>query len=80
MDCQMPEMDGHDATAEIRQRQGTRHHIPIVTMTANAMQGNREKCLAAGMDNYVSEHVKSTLLQQILEHWLPSDQSENKAA
>ena len=71
----MPEMDGHDATAEIRQRQGTGHPIPII-----AMQGDREKSLAAGMDDYASKHVKSTLLKEILEHWLPSDQSENKAA
>ncbi len=49
-------------------------------MTANGMQGNREKCLAAGMDEDVPRPVKSTLLKETLEHWLPSDQSEDKAA
>jgi CheY-like chemotaxis protein len=72
MDCQMPEMDGYQATQEIRHgAAGERFKdITIVAMTANAMKGDREKCLAAGMNDYLSKPIEATKLKEMLVKWL----------
>ena len=71
MDCQMPQMDGFAATREIRLREsGSGRHVPIVAMTANAMDGDRERCLAAGMDDYLRKPIDEDQLLDLLGHWL----------
>ncbi|MDI6451897.1 response regulator, partial [Anaerobaca lacustris] len=72
MDVQMPEMDGLEATRKIRDPQSAvrRHDIPIIAMTANAMQGDREKCLDAGMNDYLAKPVNPRALAEVLTRWL----------
>ena len=73
MDVQMPEMDGLEATALIRVREKTTgKHIPIIAMTANAMIGDKERCLAAGMDAYVSKPIQIRELLAVIETFLPA--------
>jgi len=67
MDCQMPGVDGFDATREIRRREAEGPRVPIVALTANALRGDRERCLAAGMDDYLAKPTDLGLLQQTLE-------------
>jgi signal transduction histidine kinase/ActR/RegA family two-component response regulator len=71
MDCQMPEVDGFEATARIRRAQPVHLRVPIIALTANAMQGDRERCLAAGMDDYLTKPLRVQELEETLVRWIP---------
>lgn len=70
MDCQMPVMDGYEATKQIRALGGLNTTIPIIALTANAMVGDRNKCIAAGMDDYVTKPLKRESFLEVLRHWI----------
>ena len=74
MGCQMPELDGYDATRIIRNPESKtlNHKVPVIALTASARQGDREKCIKAGMDDYLSKPIDTQKLYEMLEKWIPS--------
>jgi CheY-like chemotaxis protein/HPt (histidine-containing phosphotransfer) domain-containing protein len=82
MDCHMPRLDGFSATAEIRRREKSqgRKHVPIIALTANVMKGCREKCLAAGMDDYLAKPFRKEQLVEILARYLAIGRTEDSPA
>jgi two-component system, sensor histidine kinase and response regulator len=77
LDVQMPEMDGFEATAAIRKRElTTRQHLPVIAMTAFAMQGDRERCLASGMDGYIAKPIQPRRLFEVLDEMVASSEGQ----
>jgi CheY-like chemotaxis protein len=74
MDCQMPDVDGYQATAEIRRREPAGQHTPIVALTASAMASDQARCLAVGMDDYVTKPIRMEQLAEVLARLVPLDQ------
>ena len=75
MDCQMPELDGYGAAREIRRREDGARHIPVIAVTAHAFEGERQKALAAGMDDYVTKPINALTLSEVIQRWWPKSLS-----
>jgi PAS domain S-box-containing protein len=80
MDCRMPRLDGFDATRQVRRHEPAGRRVPIIAMTASAMEGERERCLAAGMDDYLTKPIDSRELERVLRSWALPDPAAEKAA
>jgi CheY-like chemotaxis protein/HPt (histidine-containing phosphotransfer) domain-containing protein len=79
MDCHMPEMDGFEATAELRRREGTGRRTPVIAMTAGVMAEDRDRCVASGMDDFVPKPVDADLLSRTMDRWVRSTESAAQA-
>jgi two-component system, sensor histidine kinase and response regulator len=82
MDCQMPEMDGLEATEQIRNPGSSvlDHAVPVIAMTANAFAEDRERCLAAGMDDFLPKPVDRDALVEVLERWIKAGEDEGSGS
>ena len=80
MDCHMPELDGYDATRELRRRASENATVPVIALTANAMREDRDRCLRAGMDDYAAKPVQPRLLRSLLAKWVPPALVQDESA